>query len=251
MDYVSVAEARELPGLRLVLSAGVPGPWGESAKALVRHKGLDFIPVYQQGGGSNVDLLAWTGQTSAPVLVYQDLPPACHWLDLLMLLERIEPEPALVPREPALREQVIGLSALIAGAEGYGWQRRLGLLIPMLQLENPPEQGLRLAAKYGYSEQTAAASTERMREICLFLDQTLAESPSGYFVGNGVTAVDIYWASFLGMTMPLPPEVNPMPDYMRPVYECRDQAVLSCITPRLVQHRDMMYERHIALPLDF
>ena len=25
MDYVSVAEARELPGLRLVLSAGAPG----------------------------------------------------------------------------------------------------------------------------------------------------------------------------------------------------------------------------------
>jgi glutathione S-transferase len=33
-EYLSVAEAREQPGLRLVLSVGVPGPWGEAAKAL-------------------------------------------------------------------------------------------------------------------------------------------------------------------------------------------------------------------------
>ena len=251
MDYVSVAEARELPGLRLVLSAGVPGPWGESAKALVNFKNLEWTPVYQEGGGRNEDLLAWTGQTSAPVAVFEDLPPACHWLDLLMLLERIAPEPALVPPEPAVRSRVIGLAGLIAGAEGYGWQRRLHMLVPMLQLDKPPKQSMRLARKYGYSEPAAAASTDRMREICAYLDHTLAESASDYFVGDDVTAVDIYWASFLGMTMPLPPEVNPMPDYMRPVYDCRDEAVLSCTTSRLIDHRDMMYERHITLPLDF
>ena len=34
MDYVEIEDARKLSGLRLVLTPGVPGPWGESAKAL-------------------------------------------------------------------------------------------------------------------------------------------------------------------------------------------------------------------------
>jgi hypothetical protein len=32
---------------------------------------------------------------------------------------------------------------------------------------------------------------------------------------------------------------------------CRPQETRACLTPRLETHRDMMYERHIALPLDF
>ena len=31
--WLSVEEGKALGGLRLVLTAGVPGPWGESAKA--------------------------------------------------------------------------------------------------------------------------------------------------------------------------------------------------------------------------
>ena len=53
MKYLSVEEAIDMPGLRLVLTAGVPGPWGESAKAILAHKGLAFTPVLQQGGGEN------------------------------------------------------------------------------------------------------------------------------------------------------------------------------------------------------
>ena len=210
--------------------------------------------MHQKGGGRNEDLARWTGQSSAPVAVYNDLPPACHWLDLLMLVERIEPEPPLLPRDPADRATAIGLSALIAGAEGYGWQRRLGMIGSMLRLPEPPELARRMARKYGYSETTEAQALERMQEICAFLDKTLVgqeQSGSDYFVGDRVSAPDFYWASFLGMTMPLPPEYNPMPDYIRPVYQSRDPALLACITPRLEAHRDRMYERHIALPLDF
>lgn len=254
MDYISVAEARQLGGLRLVLTAGVPGPWGEAAKALANHKGIPWVAVQQQGGGANEELADWTGQTSAPVAVYEDLPPACHWLDLLMLLERIQPDPPLLPGNPARRVTAIGLSALIAGAEGYGWQRRLGMLGPMLRQPEPPEFAVVMAHKYGHSEAAEAQATQRMQGICAHLDEVLAaqaRSGSDYFVGNTVTAPDFYWASFLGMTMPLPPEYNPMPEYMRPVYQCRDAAVVSCITPRLVEHRDRMYDRHIPLPLDF
>ena len=57
MEYISVTDAIEAPGLRLVLSAGVPGPWGESAKALLAYKGLEYKAVLQEGGGENAELL--------------------------------------------------------------------------------------------------------------------------------------------------------------------------------------------------
>ncbi|MCB1706092.1 MAG: hypothetical protein KDI17_14605 [Halioglobus sp.] len=254
MEYITVEEAIKAPGFRLVLTAGVPGPWGEAAKSILAYKGIDFTPVYQEGAGENEALLQWTGQTSAPVAVYNDLPPACHWLDLLMLAERVGPEKPLVPADCSERVEVLGLSALIVGVDGFGWQRRLQLLAPMMMLEQPPEMACRLAHKYGWSEQASAAATSRLQAISAELDARLARQQargSDYFVGDGVTAVDFYWANIAGLVKPLPHADNPMPDYMRATYESADEATRACLTPRLEAHRDRMYERHIALPLDF
>lgn len=254
MKYLSVEEAIDQPGLRLVLSAGVPGPWGESAKSMLAYKGLEYTPVHQQGGGENAALRDWTGQTSAPVAVYEDLPPVCHWLDLLMLAERLAPNKPLVPLDSADRIQVLGLAALIAGVDGFGWQRRLQMLAPMLSLAEPPQMIRRLGIKYGWSQQTHAAATARLQAISTELDSRLAQqhaAGSDYFVGSIPTAVDFYWANFASMLKPLGPADNPMPDYMRTSYESGDAATLACLTPRLEAHRDRMYARHIALPLDF
>ena len=60
MDYLSVEEARDLGGLKLVLTGGVPGPWSEAAKALFNHHQVPFHPVLQVGGQSNDALVAWT-----------------------------------------------------------------------------------------------------------------------------------------------------------------------------------------------
>ena len=50
MKYLSVEEAIDIQGLRLVLTAGVPGPWGEAAKAILAFKHIEYTPVLQQGG---------------------------------------------------------------------------------------------------------------------------------------------------------------------------------------------------------
>lgn len=254
MEYLSVEKAITAPGMRLVLTAGVPGPWGESAKAILAFKKLEFLPVYQQGAGENEALREWTGQTSAPVAVYGDLPPVCHWLDLLMLTERLAPESALVPADSAERVIVLGLSALIAGVDGFGWNRRHQMLAPMMTLDEPPELACRLANKYGWSKEALAQSTNRLKEISSELDRTLAAQQDAgreYLVGECVSAADFYWANFAGMVVPLGADVNPMPDYLRATYESADEETLACLTPRLAAHRDMMYQRHIALPLDF
>lgn len=254
MDYASIEEGRKADGLRLVLTAYVPGPWGESAKAILAFKGLTFLPVLQEGGGENAELLAWTGQSSAPVAVLDDQPPVCHWFDLLLLSERLAPKKPLLPEDMTLRSQVMGLSALIAGADGFGWNRRLHMLAPMMELPEPPEMAARLAAKYGWSDEALAKSAGRLKQISSELDRVLArqeERGSEYLVGDSVTAADFYWANFAGMIKPLPHEDNPMPDYMRNTYQARDAETLACVTPRLEAHRDRMYKQHIALPLNF
>ena len=48
MEYISIEEARKAPGLRLVLTGGLPAPWSESAKGLFRVRKVDYLPVLQQ-----------------------------------------------------------------------------------------------------------------------------------------------------------------------------------------------------------
>jgi glutathione S-transferase len=251
MKYLPVEEARDLPGLRLVLTAGVPGPWGESAKYMVRYKGLDFAPVHQEGGGENLSLRDWTGQTAAPVAVYDDLPPVSHWLDLVMFLDRIAPEQPLLPVDAAGRARAAGLSTLIAGVDGIGWNRRFHMIAPLMAMDEPPEAIVRLARKYGWSDAALAAANGKLVDSCAELDRALGESRGEYFLGDTPCATDFHWAAFSGMLKPLPAEVNPMPDWMRASWSGADEEVRAGLTQRLEVHRDMMFERHIALPLDY
>ena len=254
MDYLSVEEAVEAQGLRVVLTAGVPGPWGESIKALLVHKGVQFTPVAQVGGGANEALAEWTGQTSAPVLVLDDLPPVSHWLDQLHFVERLHDDNPLLPQDVAARSHAIGLSALIAGVDGIGWNRRLQLFEPSFALDEPPEQVQRMAVKYGYSTEQARRASGKLVAQLNYLDQVMAQQEqagSEYLVGDTVTAADFYLAHFAGLIKPLGPEDNPMPDWLRVQYESADSPTKEAFSARLVALRDRMFERHIALPLEF
>lgn len=254
MEYLSIAQAKTLTGLRLVLTAGVPGPWGESAKAILRHKSIDFVPVLQEAGGENQELMAWTGQNSAPVAILDDEPPRCGWLDVLMLAERLNPDKPLLPSDMEQRALVIGLSHQLAGERGFAWDRRLHMLTPMLSAGNAPEGLARMAAKYGWSTSEAAAADQRVID-CLdyFVNrlQQQASAGSDYLVGDAVTAVDFYCANFMAMLKPLPDEQNPMPAYMRVSYETVPDKVMAHAAAILFSHRDMMYTRYIDLPLEF
>ena len=54
LEYVSIAEARRMSGLRLVLGAyAVPGPWRESCKGIFYVKGLDYTPVRTANEGAS------------------------------------------------------------------------------------------------------------------------------------------------------------------------------------------------------
>src|SRR5690606_18499578 len=108
----------------------------------------------------------------------------------------------LVPADCARRVEVLGLSALIVGVDGFGWHRRLHMLAPMLTLPEPPQMIVRLGEKYGWSPQAHAAATSRLQAISAHLDAVMARQEaagSDYLVGDTVTAADFYWANFAAM----------------------------------------------------
>lgn len=259
MDYVEPAQAKDLPGLRLALTTGVPGPWGEAAKAVFHVKGLDYAPVRQTATESNDDLVAWTGFRNAPQAVYGDEPARIGWEEILALAERLAPEPALVPRDERERALAMGLCHALCSEDGLGWNRRLQLLAPMLSVPdaetNPALAGTRvLGHDYGWTPEATTRANDRIVSIVrLFAEQLAEQHAAGreYLVGDALGAVDLYWATFCALLRPLPAEQCPMPDMLRVAYGTTTPETDAVLDERLLAHRDLVYERHLSLPLDF
>lgn len=258
MEYLSVSKARVRPGLRLVLSAHVPGPWGEAAKAIFAARDIAYQPVAQQVFDANDELHAWTGHRNAPIAVLDDEPPASSWLDLLMLGERLGKGPSLLPDGSADRALALGLSAEICAPYGFGWGRRLLMLGERFGAGEPPSDTpptlIEICRRYGYSAATAASATARVADIMGTLAGQLARqqlSGSPYLVGGRLTACDLHWACFSNMIAPLPPEDSPMPAAVRAGWSAPNSTINAALDPVLLKHRDFIYRRHIGLPLDF
>src|SRR4249920_557167 len=112
-QYVSVEEAIERDGLRMVVVGNVPSPWGEAAKGICHVKRLDFAAVRLVY--DNEALKSWAGQLSGPVVVHDDEPPRSGWAEILMLAERLAPDPALLPSDPDARARAVLLAEKFCG----------------------------------------------------------------------------------------------------------------------------------------
>jgi glutathione S-transferase len=256
-NYLDPEEARNLPGLRLALSAGVPGPWGEAAKSIFYVKKIEYVRVRQDGGLPNEALEAWTGQPNAPQAILDDEPSRSGWAEILFLAERLAPEPRLIPRDARERALCFGLSHEICGEDGFAWNRRLQILHPILlrpDAETNPKfaPSRLLAARYGYRPEIAENADTRISEILrLFSEQLSLQHAAGsdYLVGKDLSAVDIYWATFAAMLDPLPEELCPMSNTMRRSYSTLAPKTQAALDAALIAHRDLIYERHLELPI--
>jgi glutathione S-transferase len=253
MDYCTASEAQQLPGLRLALTSGLPAPWSMAARFMFDVKHIAYTPVEQKGGGTNSELLAWTGHRNAPVAVLDDEPARTNWADILDLAERLAPQPRLIPEDMTQRVTMFGLANEICGAGGLTYNARHSMIGEMLN--NGPEAAQPaaqiMAKAYGYSPEAAAGATARIAEILQALATQLEaqRGSSRYFIGESLTALDLIWASFSNTLRPLPEQVNPMNKHMRKTYE-RMGAVVE-LPPILFEHRDFIYAQHLTLPLDF
>ncbi len=251
-QYLSVEEAIKRGGLRMVVVGGVPSPWGEAAKGILHIKGIEWVAVrlvYDSEALKN-----WAGERSGPVAMYEQEPPRSGWAEILELAERIAPAPALLPRDPAERVVVMGLASNICGEGGLGWSRRLQMVHAGLQNAGgfPERVSKYLAKKYGYSPEKGAMAGRRVAELTGTLVTRLkAQQKAGsrYYVGHSVTAADIYSAAFAAMFRPLPSDQCAMEASTRAAFELRDAQTDAALDPILFEHRDMLYAKHLALPL--
>ncbi len=254
VEYVKVADAKDKPGLRLALTMGVPGPWSQAAKYIFEYKRFPFLPVGQLGARENAELHAWTGHRNAPVAVYEDQAPRVGWYEIIMLAERIAPSPSLLPPGSAARAEMFGLITEIASEGGLAWQRRLQMIDQMYAASDDPKVRQTpdvLAARYGHNVAAAQRAGDLCNDILAMLADKLrsqAASGSDYFVGDGFTAADLYWACFSQLVTPMAEDLNPMPMRLRGPYTAPETTVCN---PILITHRDSMYTRHLSLPLDF
>ena len=72
---------------------------------------------------------------------------------------------------------------------------------------------------------------------------------SRYYVGHSLTAVDVYSATFTAMFRPLPQEQCAMDAGTRAAFATLDAQTEAALDPILFAHRDMMYAKHLELPL--
>jgi len=255
---VSVAEARNMPGLRLVLSPGVPGPWTEGIKSIFDVKKIPYVRANQDIGGDYSELLDWTAQAAAPIAAWEDEWPRVTWIEQLNLAERLQPEPPLIPDDIHERALMYGLCNELLGENGLVWMRRLMVMQPtMTDPDSQPEE-LRnfltfFAAKYHYDGEQAKTAVDRVVEILNTLSEQLANQKakgSKFLIGDRLSALDIYWSTAAGILDPMPHDLCPMPDNFRAFYSTIGNEIAAALDPELLAHRDFIYQSYLVLPLD-
>jgi glutathione S-transferase len=251
-EYLSPEDAIKRRGLRMVVVGQVPSPWGEAAKGIFHLKRIDFAAVRLVY--DNDALKAWAGQLSGPVAIFDDEPPRSGWAEILMLAERLAPQPALLPVAPEVRSRALLMAEDFCGPRGLGWNRRLQLVHASLTGVGGFSGRIAgyLGQKYGYDPAESANVQARVIELLGRFAATLrARRDAGqpYYLGEQPSAVDVYGATFVGMFKPLPPADCDMHAGLRTAFEWLDESTAAALDPILLEHRDMMYSRHLPLPL--
>jgi glutathione S-transferase len=252
-EFAELEEATKRDGLRMVVVPGIPSPWGEAVKGILHIKQLPGVAIRLDVG--NPAMMEWTGgHSSAPVVVHGDEQPRSGWAEILLLAERLAPEPGLLPVDAGDRALALGLAHEICGEMGLGWCRRNACADVGLKGEGgfPKPIAGYLAAKYGYRAEEADLYGRRVIEILGALAARLRaqrDSGSRFYIGESLSAVDVYSATFMALFKPLPPEQCPMPDFLRAAFEALDPETAAALDPILTEHRDFVYAEYLELPM--
>jgi glutathione S-transferase len=112
----------------------------------------------------------------------------------------------------------------------------------------------RMTNSYGVTPEAIARAPKRMVSIMQGLATQLHRQKAGgsdYLVGRTLSACDLHWAALSLFVSPLEPERCPMPGFMRENYTHLTPELAAGLDPILLAHRDLVYARHVNLPLDF
>ena len=176
---------------------------------------------------------------------------------ILEHLETLAPEPRLIPEALEDRVLMFGLINELAGENGFTWNMRLRSM--HRSLNDPAATDFQrqlvpvLAAKYAYDAALVDGARRQMVAIVERLrDQLLRQRAAArrYLIGDALSALDIYWATFAGCIDPLPEALCPnMLPEMRAAYTDAELKVVG--GEGLFEHRDYIYRTWLKLPMDF
>jgi glutathione S-transferase len=110
-----------------------------------------------------------------------------------------------------------------------------------------------MESKYGYNEGDARAAGERIASSLNALTTQLKSQYSRgvyYFVGDCLSALDIYWTAFANLLDPLPKQQCPMPEALRAAFIATDQVVKETLDPLLLEHRSLIFRKHFRDPME-
>ena len=110
-----------------------------------------------------------------------------------------------------------------------------------------------MGAKYGFNEGDAKAAGERtaasLKALATQLKSQYARGVH-YFVGESLSALDIYWTAFANLLDPLPKEQCPMPEAYRSGFTVSDPVVKAALDPLLLEHRARIFREHFRDPME-
>jgi glutathione S-transferase len=249
--YVSIAQARAAKGLRMACLRGVPSPWTEAARGIFYVKGLHCQYAAQSKEEPDGAIAAWAGDPSIPVVAYENEKLRTGWAEILLLAERLAPEPALIPADAAERAWLFGLAHEICGEMGFGWSYRLLMIQRSLGHGDasafPPAVAGYLGPRYGFEAASVRIARQRVIDVLRLLSQRIAGRR--YLLGNTLTAADIYWATFANLITPLPEAELPALPMIRAAYTCADADILAAVSPDLAALQRRVYQTHLELPV--
>jgi glutathione S-transferase len=255
VERIDIDQARRANGLRIVTLARVPSPWGEALKGILHIKQLPHARVSHVFGTPTKSLQEWSGQEIFPVMAWNDERPLSTWIEQLYLAERLAPTPRLIPENFDDRVLMFGYCNELCGENGLGWTERLRGVHEALTKPGGDPAGVSayLGKKYGYTpeigERAAGGVISVLNKLTARLESQRARG-SRFFVGDTLSALDVYWAAFTNMMKPLAPELIPMPRRVREMFTITEPSIVAAMRPILFEHRDFIFKNYLELPVD-
>lgn len=253
--WLTLEQALGAPGLRVApVCGGVPSPWSEFVRACFHVKRIPYSLVDARDADRGLtSIKTLTGQESLPVVFWNDERPRSHWLEQLVLAERISPKPRLLPDSPVERAKVVGLIAELCSEGGFGWHRRVLMIARLLTEPTFGERqrgiGQYLLQKYQHNTDSVEGSTKHCEEIVsTFAD--LQAAGHDYVSGSSLTALDLAWAAFAALIQPLPEDSCPMKPLWRDLYTWTPSATPRHTVEALLSFRERIYRDWLPLPVD-
>jgi len=143
----------------------------------------------------------------------------------------------------------------LCGENGIGWTERLRGVHEQVTKQGGDPAGVStyLGKKYGYTPEIGKRATERvvagLNALASRLEQQKARG-SRFFIGDSLSAMDVYWAAFSNAMKPLARELCPMPEMIREMFTTTEPSIVAATKTILIEHRDFIFKNYLELPVD-